>query len=147
MKRLSRDDARRSIQEAGLRVTAPRVAVLLCLSSAERPLSHSEVVEALGETDWDPATIYRNLVKLVDVSLARVASRAGGVLRYVARGDGQSPHLHPHFTCTDCGQVNCLPSAAFSSPAPPEWRRSIERAEVQLLGLCPSCLVEAAECS
>lgn len=137
---MSRDDAKQRIHGAGLRATAPRVAVLRLLAGAERPLSHGEVVESLGCDDWDQATLYRNLLKLAEVDLARVASQVGGVARYEARGDDDSPHLHPHFSCRSCGSVECLPEAKLTGPVNRRWNRSLETSELQLIGDCPDCL-------
>ena len=59
-------ERKKQIRDLGLRVTAPRLAVLRVLAEAERPLSHSEVVLRLGDDAvWDRATVYRNLVALV----------------------------------------------------------------------------------
>jgi Fur family ferric uptake transcriptional regulator len=140
MVEFSRDEAKQRIHEAGLRATAPRVAVLRLLASAEKPLSHTEVVGAIGSEDWDQATLYRNLLRLVEVDLARVASKVGGVTRYEARGDDDSPHLHPHFSCRTCGSVECLPEAKLTGPVDRRWNRSLETSELQLIGDCPDCL-------
>ncbi|MEM9191350.1 MAG: transcriptional repressor [Myxococcota bacterium] len=137
---MTREDAKRSVREAGLRATAPRVAVLRLLASTERPLSHSEVVEAIGSNDWDPATLYRNLVKLAEVGLARVATRMEGIARYEARNEGDGPHLHPHFSCRRCGVVLCLPTAKLAGPVDRAWHESLAAAELQLIGECPTCL-------
>ncbi|MEM7136029.1 MAG: transcriptional repressor [Myxococcota bacterium] len=137
---LTRDEARQRIHGAGLRATAPRVAVLRLLSETEKPLSHSEVVEAMGGRDWDQATLYRNLVKLADVELARVASKVGGVARYEAREAGESAHVHPHFCCKTCGAVECLPEAKLSVSVARRWNRSVKASELQLIGECPDCL-------
>ena len=136
----SRDDAKQRIHDAGLRATAPRVAVLRVLATAHKPLSHTEVVEAIGSDDWDQATLYRNLRRFVEVDLARVASKVGGVARYEARGDDDSPHLHPHFSCRTCGSVECLPEAKLAGPVNRRWNRSLETSELQLIGDCPDCL-------
>ena len=140
MANLSRDDAKERLRDVGLRATAPRVAVLRLLTCAQKPLSHSEVVDAIGNDDWDQATLYRNLLKLVEVDLARVASKVGGVARYEARGDDDSPHLHPHFSCQKCGSVECLPEARLTGPVSRRWNRSLEQSELQLIGDCPDCL-------
>lgn len=140
MEGMTRDEARQRIHQAGLRATAPRVAVLRLLSETEKPLSHSEVVAAIGSHDWDQATLYRNLVKLVDVELARVASNVGGVARYEARGEGEGPHVHPHFCCRTCGAVVCLPKTRLSGTVDRRWSRSLETSELQLIGDCPDCL-------
>lgn len=142
---IKKDEARKLLRENGLRATAPRIAVLRILSESESPLSNSEVLKQLGETDWDPATIYRNLVKLKDAGVAPVVSRAEGIDRYAfakAQGDG---HRHPHFVCEVCGRVICLPAeltASMSMDGP--WSESIKKAMVQLRGKCPDCLAREA---
>lgn len=140
MVELTREEAKRRVHEAGLRATAPRVAVLRLLAGSDKPLSHSEVVESIGSEDWDQATLYRNLLKLVEADLARIASKMGGVARYEARGDDDSPHLHPHFSCRSCGSVECLPEAKLAGPVDRRWHRSLEASELQLIGDCPDCL-------
>ena len=130
---------RDELRAAGLRATAPRVAVLLLLRESERPLSHTEVTDRLGEVDWDRATLFRNLVKLEEVKLARVASRVGGVTRYEAILPGEKDHIHPHFACRDCGAVSCVHDATFQLPADPVWRSSLKDADLQLVGTCPDC--------
>lgn len=117
------------------------MAVLQVLAEAEGPISHSEVLKRLGETDWDPATIYRNLVKLRDARLALVVSRAEGVDRYALTASQTDGHRHPHFVCDDCGQVACLPPELSSSLAMDgRWAASVRKAVVQLNGECPDCL-------
>ena len=49
---ITKDETRKVLQESGLRATAPRLAVLCLLCASETPLSHSEVLERLGETDF-----------------------------------------------------------------------------------------------
>ncbi|MEL7059263.1 MAG: Fur family transcriptional regulator [Acidobacteriota bacterium] len=137
---LTNDEARHWLQECGLRVTGPRLAVLGVLMEAEMPLSHSEVLARLGETGWDPATIYRNLVKLRDAGVAPVVSRMEGIDRYALaeRDDG---HRHPHFLCELCGQISCLPAELIASIVMDDrWAESIKKATVQLRGECPDCL-------
>ena len=138
---LSREDAKQRVREAGLRATAPRVAVLRLLAASDKPLSYTEVTAAIGTEDWDQATVYRNLLKLVEADLARVASKVGGIARYTARGDDDGPHLHPHFSCRGCGKVECLPDAKLAGPVDRRWHRSLAGSELQLLGDCPDCLV------
>lgn len=132
-------ETKKLIRGLGLRVTAPRLAVLRVLADAERPLSHAEVVARLGDDAvWDRATVYRNLVALVGVSLVRVASHAGGICRYELAGN-EKECAHPHFHCDDCGVVSCLPEAEVVTPQRTKWTKSLRAAEVQFVGRCPSC--------
>ena len=39
-------------------------------------MSHSQVVSEIGTDALDPATVYRNLVKLTDVGILKVVSQA-----------------------------------------------------------------------
>lgn len=136
---MNKSEAREILRERGLRSTGPRLAVLLALSESDRPLSNTEVLDGLGETDWDPATIYRNLVKLREAGIASVVSRAEGIDRYALSSDEE--HHHPHFVCEDCGRVECLPSDVMGSIATEgPWATSIARATIQLRGECPECL-------
>ena len=132
---------RELLKTSGIRVTAPRLAVLRVLSQAERPLSHTEVLERLGAIDCDPATVYRSLIKLRDAGLAVVASRVAGIDRYdLARATG-SAHGHPHFLCEDCGRVACLPDAVqINTAAAGPWAVAVDGAALQLLCTCPDCL-------
>ena len=68
--RITKNEARRRLRAYGLRVTPPRVAVLGILADAGGPVSLTQVLELLGDSDWDPSTIYRNLVKLREAGLA-----------------------------------------------------------------------------
>ncbi|MEO0559132.1 MAG: transcriptional repressor [Bacteroidota bacterium] len=139
--RITKDEARQLLRKSGLRVTSPRVAVLGVLAAATGPLSFTQVLAQLGETGWDQATIYRNLVKLREAGLAPVVSRVGGVDQYAIGGDQADDHRHPHFLCEDCGRVACLSqdlTAALSVDGP--WAESIQGAVVHLLGHCPDCI-------
>lgn len=137
---MTRDSARDLLREAKLRVTAPRVSVLCALAASRTALSHTEVLELLGDTDWDQATIYRNLVKLRDAGIAAVVSRADGIARY-ALADAHDAHRHPHFVCDDCGRVACLPAELSESMVVDgPWASSVRSATIQLRGACPDCI-------
>ena len=137
----SKATAKQLLKDGGLRVTAPRLAVLRLLVEAQSPLSHSEVLNLLGETDWDPATIYRNLVKLRESGIAAVVSRAEGIDRYALVGNEPDKHRHPHFVCDDCGKVACVPGEiTIAGEMAGPWAAAVEKAMVQLRGECPECI-------
>ena len=138
---MTSDEARALLQERALRATAPRIAVLCVLADAQNPLSHTEVLERLGQTDWDPATISRNLVKLREAKIIEVVSRANGIDRYARGHDGDEAHHHPHFVCNDCGGVTCLPIDVVPVATDNgRWSSSVKSARIQLRGECPDCL-------
>lgn len=139
---LRRDDLetlRAAVREAGLRATPSRIAVLHLLRSAQAPVSHGEVVAKLASQAWDPATIYRNLTDLSDVGLARRTDVGDHVWRFEAASHAAT--AHPHFVCTECGTVECLPDLEYvvTRARTPRAIRQ-KRVEVQMRGLCDACM-------
>ena len=63
------DTLKARIRDAGLRCTAARLAVLIELSRANSPLTHAEVADLLIDRGIDKATVFRNLVDLVDAEI------------------------------------------------------------------------------
>lgn len=137
---LSKQQARALLRGHGLRATVPRLRVVSLLSETQAPLSFTQVVEKLGDTDWDPATTFRNLVRLTEAGVATIVSRAEGMARYaLVAQEGQERHEHPHFVCTKCGDVSCLPVHVVAHGEPGPWSRAMSRASVQFKGVCPRC--------
>ena len=94
----------------------------------------------MGEVDWDPATVFRNLVKLKESGISSIVSRANGIDRYALSTPHGDHHRHPHFECNDCGQLTCL-DISFTSPEGLDgaWANAVQQATIQLRGLCPDC--------
>ncbi|MGE0823597.1 MAG: Fur family transcriptional regulator [Candidatus Binatia bacterium] len=131
------------IRAAGLRSTTPRVAVLQHLQGVATPMSHAEIVEALEDKGFDRATIYRNLIDLTEVGLLLRTDVGDHVWRFEPRreGEGRHPSEHPHFMCTDCGEVACLPGVNVRISPAQGVPRSLtsKQVAVQLKGLCDRC--------
>ncbi len=131
------------LRGAGLRSTAPRIAVLRYLQAAAAPVSHPEIFEALAGEGFDRATLYRNLMDLTDAGLVRRTDLGDHVWRFELRGEEQAGHVveHPHFVCTDCGEVSCLPGVAVKIVTHGDAPESVssQRVAVQLSGRCNAC--------
>ena len=128
---------RQKVREAGLRVTPARVAVLRALSGASGPTSHPELANALHDEGWDRVTLYRNLVDLTEVGLLRRVDLGDHVWRFdlaTAPEDPGHDAAHPHFLCSACGDVTCLPDVRFAGALPTSRPVSI-----QLRGVCVRC--------
>ena len=140
---LRRDDLetlRAAVREAGLRATPSRIAVLHLLRSAGAAVSHSDAVAKLSSQAWDPATIYRNLTDLADVGLARRTDVGDHIWRFEAVTD-EHDAAHPHFVCTECGTIECLPElelAVRRTKGPRALRQ--RQVEVHVRGLCDACM-------
>ena len=143
---MKKEEAKELLRKSALRVTAPRLAVLRVLSAATNPLAHTEVLKRLGESDWDQATIYRNLVKLRDVGLVYVVNRADGIDRYALENLSEDNHHHPHFICEGCGRYECLPQfAGVPLASDHHWAASLQNATLHLRGECPQCISTHSE--
>jgi Fur family ferric uptake transcriptional regulator len=141
---LRRDDLetlRTALRAAGLRATPSRIAVLHLLRSIAAPVSHSEVVGKLASHAWDPATIYRNLTDLSEAGLARRSDIGDHIWRFEAITGGHRASSHPHFVCTECGTIECLPELEYvvNRARTPRAIRQ-KRVEVQMRGLCDACM-------
>jgi Fur family ferric uptake transcriptional regulator len=135
-------DVRDAIRATGLRATASRIAVLALLQSAERPLSHHDVVVALDGRGWDQATLYRNLIDLTEAGLLRPAGVGGRVARFeAALATAHNLRAHAHFVCTSCGELACLPEVAVVVTDAPRLPASVRNSafELQLRGRCDQC--------
>jgi Fur family ferric uptake transcriptional regulator len=134
------DELRTVLRGAGLRATPSRIAVLRLLRASDHPVSHGEVADLLAAEPWDRATLYRNLTDLADAGLARRTDLGDHVWRFEAIAAGHDADAHPHFVCTACGSVECLPDVelALRRTRTPRAVRA-RQVEVQLRGLCDAC--------
>jgi Fur family transcriptional regulator, ferric uptake regulator len=136
-------DLQTEIRERGMRSTGPRVAVLAHLNKASSPLSHTEIYESLADRGYDRATIYRNLMDLAEAGLLMRSDLGDHVWRF-ERKRATAGHSagHPHFVCTDCGEVSCLPDLSVTVVAASGAPKSLgtKRVEVQVKGVCDDCI-------
>ncbi len=136
--RLLRDgDLRQLLRDKGIRVTEQRMVLLRELAKLRIPASHPELTERLAGDGLDRATIYRNLLSLTEAGLLVKTQLGDNVWRFELPHTNSTEHgTHPHFVCTDCGDVACLPKSAVALRG--EAIRN-QVAEVQLRGLCVAC--------
>jgi len=135
------EELRNAVRATGLRATPSRVAVLELLQAAEQPISHGEVSSRLASHSWDPATLYRNLSDFVEAGLVRRTDVGDHVWRFELVRDEHQSGAHPHFVCTECGAIECLPKLELVLPrasAPKAVRQ--RKIEIQLRGRCDACI-------
>ena len=107
-------------------------------------MSHGDVADKLESHAWDRATIYRNLIDLAEVGLLRRTDMGDHVWRFEAVSD-EHDAAHPHFVCTECGVVECMPEvelAARSNTRRAKVLRAVKQrqVEVHVRGLCDACI-------
>ncbi len=133
---------REELRAAGLRATSARVACLEVLYAASAPLSHADVFERVRERGFDRATVYRNLVDLARVGLVRRQDLGDHIWRFeVARGgEHEGTDVHPHFACTECGVISCLPAGVVEIHSRPGAPAALGgEIEVHVRGVCDAC--------
>lgn len=137
-------ELRARLRAAGLRATAARAAVYQALVGLDRPASHGEVCDLLAAAGFDRATVYRNLADLTEAGLVRRTDHGDHLWRFelTGRDEHHAPDPHPHFVCTECGSVECLPDGVVVVSAGKGAPKAIKAGvyEVQVRGACNACV-------
>jgi Fur family transcriptional regulator, stress-responsive regulator len=135
------------LRAAGLRVTAPRVAVLEALESA--PHSGVDVLvgavqQRLGSVSTQ--AVYDILRALTGAGLVRRIEPAGSPALFETRvGDN-----HHHVVCRVCGRTQDVDCVVGDAPClDPSFARGfdVDEAEITFWGLCPVCQQRGTETS
>ena len=129
-----------SLRQAGLRVTAPRLAVLTAVLGEGQHWDVEAIADAARKQLGTLSTqaVYDNLRILEEVGLVRRIQPSGHPGRYEARvGDN-----HHHIVCRRCGltaDVDCVVGVAPCLQPSTDHGFTVEEAEVTFWGLCPQC--------
>lgn len=131
---------RHSLHRAGLRVTAPRLAVLTAVLGEGQHRDVEAIADAARKQLGALSTqaVYDNLRILETAGLVRRIQPSGHPARYEARvGDN-----HHHIVCRRCGataDVDCIVGAAPCLEPSADHGFVVEEAEIIFWGLCPQC--------
>jgi Fe2+ or Zn2+ uptake regulation protein len=134
-------DSQQRLRDAGLRVTAPRIAVLEALDEAEDHITAEQVRQSvlarLGSVSVQ--TVYDILSALTAAGLVRCLESPGHPGRFETRvGDN-----HHHFICRACGKTIDIDCATGETPClTPQALPSgflADEAEVTYWGTCSDC--------
>ncbi len=136
------DDAGR-LRQAGLRVTAARLAIMQTVSGGDHldvEAIHRGVRERVGQVSLQ--AVYDSLNALQRGGLLRRIEPAGSPTRYETRvGDN-----HHHLVCRSCGRVADVDCAVGHAPClepASDAGYLVDEADVIYWGLCPPCRAEA----
>jgi Fur family ferric uptake transcriptional regulator len=130
----------RSLREAGLRVTAPRVAVLRVLADSRDHPRVDQIIERVRASGIPISTqaAYDVCEALHRAALAGRITLPGSPARYEARvGDN-----HHHLVCRVCGITEDVDCAATGTPClePTDALGfAVDEAQVTFWGVCPTC--------
>ena len=141
MSKTAPEGSREAIRATGLRATPARVATLDLLRQASSPLTHADVAEHLAQTGVDKATAFRTLNDMTEVGLLRRTELGDRVWRFEIVGEGEHNHgAHPHFVCTDCGQVSCLGDVKLTKKSMTSSEQIGTITEILVRGQCTNCV-------
>ena len=139
------DAAVSRLRAAGLRVTLPRVGVLLALE--EHPHADADTVARHVRASSGAVStqaVYDILHALTRAGIIRCIEPAGSPARYETRvGDN-----HHHLVCRGCGvvvDVDCHGDAVPCLVPEPGHGFDVDEAEVTFWGLCPRCRASAEQ--
>ncbi|MGI5284810.1 Fur family transcriptional regulator [Nonomuraea polychroma] len=127
------------LRQAGLRVTAARLAIMQTVRDADHPdvddVYHG-VRERVGQVSLQ--AVYDSLHALNEAGLVRKIEPMGSPARYESRvGDN-----HHHVVCRECGtvaDVDCVVGVAPCLEPADTGGYIVDEAEVTFWGVCPNC--------
>lgn len=136
---IRREQAEARLRAAGLKVTAPRLAVLDAVTGhghLDADAVHTRVMAELPATSLQ--SVYNVLGALAEAGLLRKIDPAGSAARYESRtGDN-----HHHLVCTGCGavaDVDCVVGEAPCLTPSNTGGFAVATAEVTFWGRCAEC--------
>jgi Fur family ferric uptake transcriptional regulator len=134
------------LRDAGLRVTAARVAVLSVLDGSPDHPRVDQIIDRVRDSGVSISTqaTYDVCDALYRAGLARRIEPAGSPARFESRtGDN-----HHHLVCRACGvasDVDCAVGETGCLEPSDRQGFSIDEAEVTYWGLCPACQQRTVE--
>jgi len=133
-------DAAAALRARGVRLTAPRRAVLSALAGRADYLTAEEVAALVDDDDVHRATVYRTLELFAETGVVAHRQAPGSAARYHLVSTGAREHLHGH--CRGCGAVVVLHPDALDAVAVAAERDTgfvLDVARSSLVGLCAAC--------
>jgi Fur family transcriptional regulator, ferric uptake regulator len=129
----------------GLRLTAPRRAVVDVLVQHTAPLSVAEIHARLNNRRINLVSVYRTVHLLVESGLVRIADESKGTQRFEL-AEAFTGHHH-HLVCQECGQVEDLAGCWLGQEMLDALNRHVQRLrrfrvtahDLKLFGLCQQC--------
>ncbi len=123
----------------GIKPTANRILVSKALADADRPLTLSELEDALHTID--KSGIFRALSLFHERHLVHTIEDSGNGVRYElchSHNDDADDDLHVHFYCERCQRTFCLEHIPIPEVELPEDYRKIS-ANFTIKGVCAGC--------
>jgi Fur family transcriptional regulator, ferric uptake regulator len=133
-------DCKKELNEADLRATPARIAVMRLLEKTETPVDIAMIQQYLAQKqiETDPATVFRIINMFTQKGLVKQISFNEGKFRYELANKPE----HHHLVCNTCGNIE-----SFSDCAIPALEKDIKNKKkflvqshsLEFYGLCKVC--------
>ena len=141
MAKYSKEELTHMLQEAELRITDHRLAVLSFLSKVRQPATVYEIIEVLRKKhNIDQATVYRNLTSLQEGGLIRRLDFNHGHAHYELE-TGRASNL---IVCSNCETVEKIEGLSIEDTVKKMVKKSkkfknVTSHSVEMYGVCRNC--------
>jgi Fur family transcriptional regulator, ferric uptake regulator len=134
-----------TLARQGVRLTAPRRAVVDVLVQHTAPLSVAEIHARLDNRRINLVSVYRTVRLLLEQGLVRLADESKGTQRFEL-AEAFTGHHH-HLVCRECGHVEDLEGCWLGQEMLDALHRRVQRLrrfrvtahDLKLFGLCQQC--------
>lgn len=132
----AKSKAESMLNQARLKKTPARIAVLMRFLSVEHAQSYFDLQEAF-KGNYDKSTLYRTLGSFEEAELLHRIDDASGISKY-AFGKWYDRFGHAHFICDSCHNTYCLNKMEEKTLKVPEGFQS-RAVNILINGTCPNC--------
>ncbi len=133
-------DCKAELNEANLRATPARVAVMQFLESANTPIDVETIIDHLNKQkiDTDPATVFRIMNLLTVKGITKQISFNEGKFRYELMNKAD----HHHLICESCGNIEDISDCNIPSLEKDIHQKKkflVKSHSLEFFGLCKNC--------
>lgn len=141
MLKIDKHDCKEELNQAALRATPARIAVMKMLEKTGIPVDIGMVKSYLNKKNivTDPATVFRIMNMLTQKGLAKQVSFNEGKFRYELANKPD----HHHLVCKVCGKVEDFSDCAIQILEKDIRKKkgfSVESHSLEFYGICQECL-------
>ena len=131
--------AREQLQQAELKVTGARLAVLSYLTHSDKPLDADSIYQHLKREhdEVDMVTIYRILDSFYQKGLVKRLEFGEGKFRYEKMGED-----HHHLICENCGRIEDMSDCNITELEKEITKKKgflVTRHSLEFYGTCTTC--------
>jgi Fur family ferric uptake transcriptional regulator len=136
-------EALETLRRHGLRVTAPRKAMLKVLANEHGPFSSEALFQRLKGTRCDLVTVYRSLSAMEAAGVLRRCDFGDGIHRYEFNAGASHHH---HVVCRECRKAEIVDLCVVDGIERMLQARGYANVShvLDLFGICPDCQRKAA---